>query len=172
MSGKPGDDRLRVEAWEIELARRIAGSFRPGDEDLKAELFKRLAEIKRKDLSGIRQWQAFLAQSLYNAAKNFFRQEDRRRRAVRLSIGGEEGDEDRPSFPEARLIAPGEPIEADLKLREVWALLTPDMRQLAQLLFEEEGKISSVAKRLRRPRKTVEYWIQKLRAHLKDHGLE
>ena len=56
-------------------------------------------------------------------------------------------------------------------LPKVWNALPPDKRKLWQLLFEEEGNISAVAKRLRRPRKTVEYRIQKLETFIKDRGL-
>jgi DNA-directed RNA polymerase specialized sigma24 family protein len=172
VSGEHGDDRLRVEAWEMELARRIAGSFRLGDEDLKAELFKRLAEIKAKKLSAVHNWRAFLAQSLYNATKNFFRHENALRGQAKLLFIDDESGEDERSYAERKLIAPEDPVESRLHLGEVWAALTPEMRELAQVLFEEEGNVSSVAKRLGRPRKTVEYWIRKLRTVLKKHGLE
>jgi DNA-directed RNA polymerase specialized sigma24 family protein len=155
VSGEHGGDRLRVEAWEMELARRIAGSFRPGDEDLQAELFKRLVEIKAKKLSAIRHWRAFLAQSLYNAAKNFIRHDDALRRRARFLFIDEEPGDERPSYPYRELIAPEESIESQLRLRNVWAALSPQMRDLAQLLLEEGGRTSSVAKRLGRPRKTV-----------------
>jgi DNA-directed RNA polymerase specialized sigma24 family protein len=156
----------------MELARRIAGSFRPGDEDLQAELLKRLAEIKAKQLSAIRNWQAFLAQSLYNAAKNHIRKEDAlRRQASFLGPDDEPVDQEHP-YPGQRLIAPEDPIESRLHLGKIWAALTPEMRELAQLLLEEEGNMSSLAKRLGRPRKTVEYWIRKLRTALKNRGLE
>lgn len=171
MSGEHGSDRLRVEAWEMELARRIAGSFRPGDEDLMAELFKRLVEVKAKDLSSIRDWRAFLAQSLYNAAKNFIRHEDARRCAIFLPFG-DEAAEDEPSYRAPKLIAPEDPLESRLDLGRAWEALTPEMRELAQLLLEEEGRTNSLAKRLGRPRKTVEYWIRKLRTVLKNHGLQ
>jgi DNA-directed RNA polymerase specialized sigma24 family protein len=172
VSGEHGKDRLRVEPWEMELARRIAGSFRPVDEDLQAELFKRVAETKAKQVAAIREWPAYLAQSLYNAAKNFIRREDALRRRARFLFIDAEPGEDGPSYGDRELIAPEEPIESRLHLGNVWAALTPEMRDLARLLLEEEGKTSSVAKRLGRPRKTVDYWIQKLRVVLRKHGLE
>jgi RNA polymerase sigma factor (sigma-70 family) len=172
VSGKHSSGRLRVEAWELELAGRIAGSFRPGDEDLKAELFKRLAEIKAKKLSGVQNWQAFLAQSFYNAAKNFIRHEDAvRRRAKFLSLDDVPG-EDGSSSCGSQLGAPEEASESRLELANVWMALTPEMRKLALLLFEEEGNISAVAKRLGRSRKTVDYWVQKFRDSLRKKRLE
>jgi DNA-directed RNA polymerase specialized sigma24 family protein len=170
VSGEHGDNRLRVDAWEMELARRIAGSFRPGDEEMQAELFKRLVEVKAKRLAGIRNWQAFLTQSLYNAAKNVIRHEDALRARAKFLFIDDEPSEQRPS--DRKLITPEDPIESRLDLGKVWAALTPQMRELAQFLLEEEGKTSSVAKRLGRPRKTVEYWIRKLRTVLKKNGLE
>lgn len=139
---------------------------------MQAELFKRLAEIKARRLSGIRNWQAFLAQSLYNAAKNFIRHEDALRRQAQLLPLADPVTEDGPFCSDRNLIAAQDPIESTMRLAEIWSSLTPEMRKLAQLLLEEEGNTSCVAKRLRRPRKTVEYWIQKLRPVLEKHGRE
>src|SRR6266568_8984291 len=83
VSGEHGEGRLRVEEWEIELAKRIAGTFRVADEELQAEMLARLADLKAKHPEGIENWQAYLAQSLYNAAKNFLRHEDMLRRRFR-----------------------------------------------------------------------------------------
>jgi DNA-directed RNA polymerase specialized sigma24 family protein len=138
---------------------------------MQAELFSRVAEMKSRDLSGIRNWRAFLAQSLYNAAKNIIRHDDAVRHHGRaLSIDGERNDSS--SGLGRKLIAPAEPIESRLHIGRVWAALTPEMRNLAQLLLEEGGKTSGVARRLGRPRKTVAYWIAKLRSVLKKHGLQ
>ena len=172
MSEERDGRRLAVETWEMELAKRISGSFRPGDEDLAAELLKRILELKAKKLEAIRDWQAFLVQSLYNAAKNFLRHEDvLRRHAGTLEFGGITG-EDRPSWLEERLVAPEEPIEFRLDLPRVWDALTPEMRELWRLLFEEEGNASAVARRLGRPRKTVDYWIRKLKNFLHNAGID
>jgi DNA-directed RNA polymerase specialized sigma24 family protein len=172
VSGERVDRRLQVETWEMELAKRIAGSFRPGDDDLAAELLKRLVELKAKKLEAIRDWQAFLVQSLYNAAKNIIRHEDvLRRHAGTLEFGGNPG-EDRPSWLEERLVAPEDPIDLRMDLPRVWEALTPEMRELWRLLFEEEGNASAVAKRLGRPRKTVEYWIRKLKTFLNNSGID
>lgn len=155
----------------MELAKRIAGSFRPGDQDLAAVLMARLVEMKAKGRDEIRHWQAFLAQSLYNSAKNFIRHEDVLRRHVGPLECGGTADQDRQSWLEERLVAPEEPIDLRIDLPKVWKALTPEMRQLWQLLFEEEGNAAAVARRLGRPRKTVEYWIQKLENFLKNCGM-
>jgi DNA-directed RNA polymerase specialized sigma24 family protein len=171
VSGEHGEGRLWVEGWEIELAKRIAGSFRVGDEELQAELLTRLADLKATHHEDIQNWQAFLARSLYNAAKNFLRHEDMLRRKFQsLDWQGDVCENRRPSLEE-RLAAPEEPAELRLDLPKVWNALPPQMRKLWQLLSEEEGNTSSVAKRLGRPRKTVEYWIQKLETFLRNRGL-
>lgn len=172
MSGEHDDDRSGVEKWELELANKIAGSYRTGDEDLASALRVRLVEIKAKRSEGIRNWQGFLVQSLYNAAKNFIRHEDVLRRHLRTVEFGNSAEMERPLRPEEGLAAPEEPIDLRIDLPRVWEALTPEMRELWRLLFEEEGNTSSVAKRLRRPRKTVEYWIRNLRTFVKNHGIE
>jgi DNA-directed RNA polymerase specialized sigma24 family protein len=171
VSQEHGKGRLRVEVWEMELARRIAGAFRTRDEDMEAELFKRLVEIKARQLSTVRNWQAFLAQALYNAAKNVIRHDDVVRHHTGFSID-DDAYAERPSGLSRRLAATEDTIDLRLQIARVWATLTPEMRELAELLHEEEGKISAVAKRLKRPRKTVEYWIEKLRNVLKKGGVE
>jgi DNA-directed RNA polymerase specialized sigma24 family protein len=155
----------------MELAKRIAGSFRVGDEDLAAELLACLVELKAKKLRAIQNWKAFLAQSLYNAAKNFFRHEDLRRARFRSMELLQSGEEDRPRSLEEFLVIPEGSIDLQVDLPRVWNALTPELRELGQLLFEEEGNISAIAKRMGRPRKTVEYWIQKLRGIFKSRGI-
>jgi DNA-directed RNA polymerase specialized sigma24 family protein len=172
VSGEHGEGRLRVEEWEIELAKRIAGTFRVADDELQAELLARLADLKAKPPEGIENWRAFLAQSLYNAAKNFLRHEDMLRRRFRSFDWQGDVDEDRRPALEEILAAPEEPIELRLDLPKVWNALPPERRKLWQLLFEEEGNISSVARRLGRSRKTVEYWIQKLETFVKNRGIQ
>jgi len=171
MSGDQGEGPLRVEEWEIELSRMIAGRFRRGDEELSAELLARLIGLKAKNLKAVQNWQAFLAQSLYNAAKNFIRHEDVHRRRFR-SLDWLNENEGRPPSLMDRLAAPEEPIELRIDLPRVWHALTPEMRTLWQLLSEDEGNISAVAKRLGQPRKTVEYRIRKLKMFFQSRAIE
>lgn len=172
MSGVHGEGRLEVEKWEMELANRIAGSFRPSDEDLAAVLMLRLVELKVSKRAQIRNWQAFLVQSLYNAAKNFIRHEDVLHRHVRSVEFGDDLDRDQPSRFEENLVAPEQPTELAIDVPKVWEALTPEMRELWLLLFEEEGNISAVAKRLGQPRKTVDYWIGKLKTVVRDWRID
>jgi DNA-directed RNA polymerase specialized sigma24 family protein len=169
--GEHGGGRLRVAEWEKDLAKRIAGKFRRGDKDLEAELLARLIELKARDLVNIQDWQAFLARSLYNAAKNFFRREDRLR-ATFITVQRKTDEDDQLLSLEATCPAPEESIDLRFDLTKVWETLSPEMRELWGLLVEEGGNASRIARRLSRPRKTVVYWIQKLRAFLKERGIE
>jgi RNA polymerase sigma factor (sigma-70 family) len=169
--GEHGSGRVRVENWEVELAKGIARRFRVNDEDLAAHLLMRVVELKIRRRGDIQNWGAFLAQTLYNAAKNFIRHEDVLRRRFRSFGPPCEQDEDRPFSPEERLAAPEERIDLRLDMAEIRRALTPEMQQLWRLLVEHEGNTSSVARKLGRPRKTVEYWIKKLRGLLTSHGI-
>jgi RNA polymerase sigma factor (sigma-70 family) len=151
----------------MELAKKIAGSFRAYDEDFASELLLRVVQIKAKRLDAVQNWKAFLATSLYNAAKNALRREDAfRRQAERIELETSAADHE--------LCRPGrhgmgleESSAMGMDVAKIWSQLSPEMQELAWLFFEEKGNTSSVAKRLQRPRKTVEYWIQKLRRVLK-----
>jgi DNA-directed RNA polymerase specialized sigma24 family protein len=169
--GEHGSGRVRVENWEVELAKGIARRFRVNDEDLAAHLLMRVVELKISRRGDIQNWGAFLAQTLYNAAKNFIRHEDVLRRRFR-SFGPPGGqDEDRPFSPEERLAAPEERIDLRLDVAKLCRTLTPEMQRIWQLLAEHEGNTSAVARQLRRPRKTVEYWIKKLQGFLASRGI-
>jgi DNA-directed RNA polymerase specialized sigma24 family protein len=171
VSGKHDNDRLRVETWEIVMAKRIAGTFRARDEELAAVLLARIAELKIKTPSRVRKWQAYLAQALYNAAKNFIRHEDvLRARFKSFELTAPQGD--RPVSLEEILRAPTDSIDLRLDLNQVRNSLSPEMRTLWELLVDHRGNISSVAKALGRPRKTVDYRVQQLRALFKKCGLE
>ncbi len=83
------------------------------------------------------------------------------------------GDEpDRASRFEESLVASEQPADLGIDLSKVWEALAPEMRELWLMLCEEEGNTSAVAKRLRRPRKTVDYWIRKLKTVLNDLGMD
>ena len=155
----------------MEIAARIAGSFRLGDEDLKSALWTRLIELKAKPPARIQNWKSYLIQSLYNAAKNFIRQEDVRRRHRGAADVHDTLELSWPVWREER-VAEAKELDLRITLTNVWTALTPEMRELAWMLIEEEGNISALAARLKCPRKTVEYWIQTLRTKLKKDGLE
>ncbi|MBV8896948.1 MAG: hypothetical protein JO051_10590, partial [Acidobacteriaceae bacterium] len=126
--------RLPVESWEIKLARDVAAFYRPHDEDLAAELYRRVAEIKAKQLTAVRDWPAFLAQSLFNAAKNVFRREDRLRRRFETLRYREE--EQKTNGTDVDVVAPERVAESRLLVRSIWSALSPELQQLACMLLE------------------------------------
>lgn len=175
MSGESGDTHQQpicIEQWEIEVAKSVAGSFKsfPEHEDIQAELYKHLVEIKSKKHLGIRNWKSFLAKSLYNAAYDFIRKWHVRHKNVQPLEMPEENEEGSHISLEKILAAPDERINLKLEVSEIWKQLSPELQKLWSLMVEEEGNKASVARRLGRPRKTVEYWIMKLQTILEKHG--
>lgn len=163
---------VHVEDWELDLARKIAGSFKKsiGDEaeELEAELFQRLLEIKHQKLEGIEKWDSYLAKSLYNAANNFLNKRNTRgdrMESLDAIVREEEGDSPIPL--ENILDEPIEDVDFQIQLSTALQSLSPELKDLWKILVEEDGNTSQVAERLGRPRKTVEYWIDKLKAILK-----
>ena len=60
--------------------------------------------------------------------------------------------------------------ENNLRL-EIGHVLFVDLVGYSKLLIEEQGNISAVARKLGRPRKSLDYWIGKLRQLLKNRIL-
>ena len=169
MSGKHDRGRLPIEAWEVDLVKQVAHAYRADREELKAELFRRLTEIKIKHKARARNWKSFLARSLYNAANNFVRDQHLRDlRVLSLDMGAEH---DTPYSALDLLAAPEEPLDLRIDLSRLRQEIAPQLRDLWDLLVEEEGNVSAAAKKLGRPRKTIDYWIQKLRTFLKNRPI-
>ena len=124
-----------------------------------------MLELKINHHGRVRNWRSFLARSLYNAANNFVR--NRRVHEIRTQPLELEEEEGEPSLARV-MAAPEEPLDLRLDLATIWQEMPPELEQLWELLLEEEGNTTAVAKRLNRPRKTVEYWVQKLRRLLKE----
>lgn len=163
---------VHVKDWELDLATKIAGSFRKsiGDEaeELEAELFQRLLEIKLQKIEGIEKWDAFLAKSLFNAANNFLNKRNTRRDRMESLDAIIRADEEKSPIPlENILDEPIEDVDFQIQLNAALQSLSPELQDLWKILIEEEGNTSKVAERLGRPRKTVEYWIDKIKAVLK-----
>jgi len=164
-----GRGRLRVEPWEVAIVKQVTRAYRTDQEELEAELLKRLLELKSKHQSRARDWKSFLARSLYNAANNFVR--DQRLRLTRTQPLEVETEEQRGASADQVLAAPAAQIDLRIDLVTLWGELSPELRELWTLLFEEGGNVSAVAKRLGRPRKTVDYWISKLKRFLKNRAI-
>ncbi|MBI5244515.1 MAG: hypothetical protein HY922_12685 [Elusimicrobia bacterium] len=164
---------VRIEPWEIEVARSVARSFRgfSEHEDLEADLFRRLVEFKSRGRPpAAASWRDFLARSLYNAGIDHIRRWESRHRGLVAFDAPAGGGEDAPTLEDI-LAAPEEPGDTGLEIEAVLKDLSPELRRLWHLLVEEEGNKASVARRLGRPRKTVDYWISKVLAALKRRGL-
>jgi DNA-directed RNA polymerase specialized sigma24 family protein len=169
VSGKHDRGRLDVDAWEIDLVNQVAHAYRTDREELVAELFRRLAKLKVKHKAKAWNWKAYLARSLYNAAKNFVRDQNLRHTRIQ-SLESEDEDDTAVSTLDF-LQAPEEPIDLRIDLARLREEMSPELRSLWDLLVEEQGNISAVAKKLRRPRKTIDYWIQKLKTFLKKRPM-
>jgi DNA-directed RNA polymerase specialized sigma24 family protein len=158
--------RLHVEIWEMEVVKQVAHVYRTDYEELEAELFRRLVKLKIKHQARARDWRAFLARSLYNAAKNFVR--DRAVREGRMRSLEVDNVDDAPPALEDLLVAPEESIDLRIDLTGLREELSPQMQRLWDALVEEQGNISAVARKLRRPRKSLDYWVGKLRRLVKN----
>jgi DNA-directed RNA polymerase specialized sigma24 family protein len=166
VDGTNDKGRLQVEVWEMEVVKQVAHAYRTDHEELEAELVARLVDLKIKHRARARDWRAFLARSLYNAAKNFVRDKNLREGKMR-SLEPDDAQEG-PSKLADLLAAPDEPIDLRIDLASLREGISPQLRRVWDLLMEEHGNISAVARKLGRPRKSVDYWIGKLRQLLKN----
>lgn len=153
----------------MEVVKQVAHAYRTDCEELEAELLGRLVELKIKHHARARAWRAFLARSLYNAANNFVR--DKHLRESKMRSLESDDVEDAPPALADLLAAPEEPIDLRIDLAWLREEISPQLRHLWDLLIEEHGNISALARRLRRPRKSLDYWIGKLRQLLKERAL-
>jgi DNA-directed RNA polymerase specialized sigma24 family protein len=168
VSGTDGKGRFQVAVWEIEVVQQVVHAYRTDHEELEAELLRRLVELKIKHQARVRDWRAFLARSLYNAANNFVR--NRRLRESRMqSLEPDDVLDATPALADL-LAAPEEPVDLRIDLARLREEISPELRQLWDLLIEEQGNVSAAARKLGRPRKSLDYWIGKLRQLLKDRG--
>ena len=145
----------------MEVVKQVAHAYRTDYEELEAELLGRLVELKIKHQARARDWRAFLARSLYNAANNFVR--NKRLRESRMqSLEPDDVEDAAPGLADL-LAAPEEPFDLRIDLASLREEVSPQLRHLWDLLVEEHGNISAVARKLGRPRKSLDYWIGKLR---------
>jgi DNA-directed RNA polymerase specialized sigma24 family protein len=163
---KHGTGRVQVEVWETEVVKQVAHAYRTDYEELEAELFGRLLQLKSKHHARARDWRAFLSRSLYNAANNFVRNRNLRESKM-IALESDDPDDGRPALADL-LSAPEEPIDLRIDLARLRKELSPQLRDVWDLLMETHGNISAVAKKLGRPRKSLDYWVEKLRQLLKN----
>lgn len=160
-----------IEDWEVELAKNIARSFAgfPEWNDLEAELFRKLSVMKSVERREVKDWPAFLAKSLFNTAHDYIR---RWKAGETLFQPMEVTDKNGERFSWEDITPhPGDRPEAGAEIRLALDALSPELRDLWVLLMEEGGSQVRLAKRLGKPRMTVNYWIGKLKASLAEFGL-
>ena len=158
------------------MARGIARSFKTFEQfdDLEAEVLLKLAELKSRQPAHAEDWKSFLATALFNAAKDCIRKHRnwaKRSQSLEGSDNKEEAgnrtwEDQLPSHSEA---------DPDFLIQwePAWAELDSELKNLWQILMEEEGSITNTALRLGLPRKTVEYWVKtKLAGYFKKKGFE
>ena len=165
---------VQVEKWEMDVVRSVAWSYRtsPDHEEIEAELFKHLLDLKIKRLTGIRDWRGYLARSLYNAAVSIHRKWKTRSRGV-LSLSQPIGGKDGSEKPLEDLVASRrEHVDLLIEVPAVIKELAPDIQELWHLLVEEQGNVASAARRLGQRPRTVRDRVAKLRAILEKRGLD
>lgn len=152
---------MKIKAWEITLISQITSRYNINDKDeLQAELYKKLLELKHKNIKA-KSWKNFLAKALYNAANDYLRKTNQHNKRY-ISIGSKHSNED----DDIGNIVIGSNIE-DIELRITLENLSPELKQLWNVLMIEDGNISKAAKRLNKPRTTINYWYKKLKDELK-----
>lgn len=160
------------------MAKGIARSFKTFEQfdDLEAEVLLKLAELKSKQPAHAEDWKSFLASSLFNTAKDCIKKHDNWAKRAR-SFEDQEAEykeENKNRTWEDRFLVQSE-IDPDFLIQwdPAWAALDAELKNLWQILMEEEGNITATAIRLGLPRKTVEYQVKtKLAGFFKEKGFE
>lgn len=161
-----------IEAWELDLVRKVAKAFRDCEQDeLTAELASRLLELKSKPPTGIKNWRAYLAKFLYNKASNIVRNwRLRDSRSISFQQPEEFDDDSIMGSLDALLAHDDRPEKLRQEFSGAWGSLAPELRELWEVLVEEEGCQGAAAKRLGKHRNTVALWLRQIREVLKAHG--
>lgn len=161
-----GRRTLQVEAWELEMIAKVASAFRTAQkEDLKAELARRLCQLKARKPAGIRDWKRYLAKFLYNKASNIIRSWRMREIKEQPYDVSDEIDFNNDALNWLACVGPDR--ETALDFERIWQNIDPELRRFWQVLLEEGGNQTSVAKRLNKHRNTIRLWIKNIRALLK-----
>ena len=159
--------RQAVELWEVQLVRQTAQKIRTRErDDLEAELLRKLMQLKSRKLAGVDNWKAYLRTSLRNAALNYIREQPS---DLPLLDQTDESSE-WSGIPSDMLVAE-ENLDLVVALGNVWTELDPELRQLWQLLLQEQGNQLAVARRLGKHRNTVRLWIKRIVRLLERHGI-
>lgn len=150
--------------WERQLVVVISRKFELREpEELEAELGRTVLDVKARPSSGIRDWKNYLAKALHNKANNWVR--DRRGRAHRETVLPESENESSTSFAKNE----ADPA-SQIAFAQLWRALSPELKKVWELLEEERGNLTQVARRLRVHRNTVRLWTIKIQQILRTHG--
>lgn len=161
-----------IEPWELELVRKVVRAFRTYEkEELEAELARKLLVLKKGRLKRIRDWKRYTTKFLYNKASNWVR-DSRARESRHIPIVSPSDVAVVGGFVSEDLL-PAREQSDDLRMSfaDVWAELSPELRQLWIDLIAEDGNQVAVARNLGKHRNTVRLWIRRIRRVLRRHGI-
>ncbi len=151
---------IRIKQWELSLVTKITSHFVNTDKDeLQAELYKKLLELKHKKIKADN-WKNFLAKSLFNAANDYLR---KHKHYYEHNTPLENDNDEKVSLLDT---LPEQHKTENIELKLTLEKLSPQMRKLWDILMEEEANITNTAKRLGKPRTTINYWLKKLKEEL------
>jgi len=167
-------DRNGIELWEFALIRKIASRYagQVDADELASELCLHVLKLKHRKSELIVDWKAYLAKSLLRRADRIVPSWIRRQgRAVSLDTAIAAPAEHMRDIRLEELLSTDDQDGTSFdELISMYQGLGPKEKRLWDLLVEERGNTLRVAKRMRKPRKTVDYHIQKLRRLIKSRG--
>lgn len=151
-----------IKKWELNLVSKITSRYTnlPDKDELQAELYKKLLELKHKKIK-VKDWKSFLAKALFNASNDYLRKHNHH---IKSHISLDDKDENGRSI---EIISPACNIDG-IELKMIIEKLSPELRALWDILMLEGGNITKVAKRLNKPRTTVNYYLDKLKDKFKN----
>jgi DNA-directed RNA polymerase specialized sigma24 family protein len=150
--------------WEQKLAAIIAYKFERIElEELKAELYKTIIELKARPLSHVQHWEKYLAKALHNRADNWTR---RRRDAARSEFVLAEH--------ETLMLSPPKEDDLDdqLGIAQFRRALGPELREVLVVLEKHNFNQAAAAKELGIHRNTLGTRIRKIRQIARAFSLD
>jgi len=160
-----------VETWELEMVQKVARAFRTAERDeLAAELARRLADLKHRLPSDIRDWKAYMAKFLYNKASNWVRDSrarDRRKAVLTQGVRGLGAHNGCWAFGRFE----DEAIERRIALVELLEELDAAHGRFWMALVQSNGNQVKAARIAGIHRNTARLWIRKIRTAAERHGL-
>ncbi len=147
----------------MEAVARTIGT--PERDELIADLNVHLLRLKRRRIGVIRNWKAFLWRALHNKALNWIRDERaREQRLVSLDSPIETSGE---RTLQDVISASDLPDDSRRQFSRALAQLPADLKEVLQMLLEENWNQSAVARRKHVHRNTVRVWVNKLKRALR-----